>query len=50
MASFNNLEAQLPLDDWWLEYNHYRPHQSLNHQTPSEYALRWRADNQIELQ
>ena len=35
MESFNSLfEAQLLLEDWRLEYNHYRPHQSLNYQTP----------------
>ena len=41
MESFNTLfEAQLLLDDWRLEYNHYRPHQSLNYMTPAEYARR----------
>ena len=50
MESFNSLfEAQLLLEDWRLEYNHYRPHQSLNYQTPAEYARRWRTDNQPEL-
>jgi transposase InsO family protein len=50
MESFNSLlEAQLLLDDWRLEYNHYRPHQSLNYMTPVEYARRWRTDNQPEL-
>ena len=50
LESFNSLfEAQLLLDDWRLEYNHYRPHQSLNYQTPAEYALRWRTENQPEL-
>jgi transposase InsO family protein len=35
LESFNTLyEAQLLLDDWQLEYNHYRPHQSLNYQPP----------------
>ena len=42
-------EAQLLIDDWRLEYNHYRPHQSLNYMTPAEYARRWRTDNQPEL-
>ncbi len=42
MESFNTLyEAQLLLEDWRLEYNHYRPHQSLLYQTPVEYARRW---------
>jgi len=53
MESFNTLhEAQLLLEDWRLEYNHYRPHQSLNYQTPAEYARRWmteRPEKQPEL-
>jgi putative transposase len=50
MESFNTLyEAQLLLDDWRLEYNHYRPHQSLSYQTPAEYARRWWTENQPEL-
>jgi putative transposase len=43
MESFNSLyEAQLLLDDWRREYNHYRPHQSLDYETPAEFACRWR--------
>ena len=50
MESFNTLyEAQLLLDDWRLEYNHYRPHQSLNYMTPAEYARQRRIDTQPEL-
>jgi putative transposase len=50
MESFNTLyEAQLLIDDWRLEYNHYRPHQSLNYQTPTEYARTWRTEQQPEL-
>ena len=50
MESFNTLfEAQLLLDDWRLEYNHYRPHQSLNYMTPAEYARRRRTETQPEL-
>ena len=50
LESFNTLyEAQLLLDDWRLEYNHHRPHQSLNYQTPAEYAHRWRTENQPRL-
>ena len=50
MESFNTLfEAQLLLNDWRLEYNHYRPHQSLNYMTPAEYARHCRNDNQPEL-
>jgi putative transposase len=45
MESFNTLyEAQLLLHDWQLEYNHYRPHQSLDYQTPIEYARRRRTE------
>jgi len=50
LESFNTLyEAQILLDDWQLEYNHYRPHQSLNYQTPTEYARRWRTEDQPRL-
>jgi putative transposase len=50
MESFNSLfEAQLLLEDWRLEYNHYRPHQSLNYQTAAEYARRWSKENQPRL-
>jgi transposase InsO family protein len=46
LESFNTLlEAQLLLDDWRLEYNHHRPHQSLNYQTPAAYARQWHAPN-----
>jgi hypothetical protein len=41
MESLQTLfDAQLLLDDWRLEYNHYRPHQSLNYMTPAEYHRR----------
>jgi transposase InsO family protein len=50
LESFNSLyEAQLLLHDWRLEYNHYRPHQSLDYMTPAEYARHWRTDNQTRL-
>ena len=50
LESFNTLfEAQLLLDDWRLEYNHYRPHQSLNYMTPAEYAQTRRTEDQPEL-
>jgi transposase InsO family protein len=46
LESFDTLsEAQLLLGDWRLEYNHYRPHQSLNYQTPAAYARQWHADH-----
>src|SRR5436305_6755755 len=47
MESFNTLhEAQPLVEDWRREYNHYRPHQSLNYQTPAENARRWRPETQ----
>jgi putative transposase len=46
LESFNTLlEAQLLLDDWRLEYNHHRPHQSLNYQTPAAFAHQWHAEH-----
>ena len=46
MESFNTLlEAQILLDDWRLEYNNHRPHQSLNYQTPAAYARQWHANH-----
>jgi len=29
------LEAQVVITDWRLEYNHYRPHQSLGYLSPA---------------
>ena len=50
MESFNTLlEAQLLINDWRLEYNHYRPHQSLNYMTPAEHARRCSTNNQPDL-
>lgn len=31
-------EARYVLDEWRLNYNHHRPHSSLNWQTPAAYA------------
>ena len=37
---FRNLsEAKKIIEDWRLEYNHIRPHMSLDNLTPAEYAL-----------
>ena len=50
IESFNSLfEAQLLVEDWRREYNHYRPHQSLSYMTPAEYAHQRRTDTQPEL-
>lgn len=38
----NILEAQVILEDWRTEYNHYRPHQSLGGLTPAAYASHWK--------
>ena len=34
----NLLEARVVIEDWRLEYNRYRPHGSLNRQTPAAYT------------
>ena len=47
LESFNSLyEAQILIEDWRREYNHYRPHQSLGYQTPAAFASAWHAPNQ----
>jgi putative transposase len=47
MESFNSLyEAQILLEDWRHDYNHHRPHQSLNYQTPAAFARQWHAQHQ----
>jgi putative transposase len=46
LESFNTpLETQILLDDWRQDYNHHRPHQSLNYQTPAEFARQWHAQH-----
>jgi len=46
LESFNSLlEAQILVEDWRHEYKHYRPHQSLNYQTPAAYAHQWHAQH-----
>jgi transposase InsO family protein len=47
LESFNTpLETQILLDDWRHDYNHHRPHQSLNYQTPAAFAHQWHAQHQ----
>jgi putative transposase len=43
------LEAQLLLDDWRLDYNTYRPHQSLQYLTPVEFARRWQEEHDVHV-
>jgi len=39
---FTGLEdARWVVDRWRLDYNHHRPHSSLDYQTPAEFAARW---------
>ena len=46
LESFDSLfEAQVLIEDWRQEYNHYRPHQSLRYLTPAEFARRWHAEH-----
>ena len=40
------LEAQVVLEDWRIEYNTYRPHQSLAGLTPAAYADHWTQQHQ----
>jgi putative transposase len=47
METFDSLfEAKVLIEDWRLEYNHYRPHMSLSYQTPAAFARHWRAEHQ----
>ena len=47
LETFNSLfEAQVLIEDWRDEYNHYRPHQSLRYLTPAEFTRRWHAEHQ----
>jgi hypothetical protein len=50
METVNALfEARLLLEDWLVEYDHYRPHPSWSYQSPGGCARRGRTDNQPEL-
>jgi putative transposase len=49
LESFDSLfEAQVLIEDWRLEYNHYRPHQSLGYLTPAEFTRQWHAEHRQE--
>jgi putative transposase len=42
LESFDSLfEAQVLIEDWRQDYNHYRPHQSLHYLTPAAFARQW---------
>jgi putative transposase len=43
------LEAQILIDDWRVDYNTYRPHQSLGYLTPTAFARRWRLENEVRV-
>ena len=46
LETFNSLfEAQVLIENWRLEYNHYRPHMSLGYQTPAEFTRKWHAQH-----
>ena len=45
----NGLEAQIVIENWRQEYNHYRPHSSLGYMTPEEFAGRCRGGETPEL-
>jgi putative transposase len=40
----NPYEAKEIIKDWRNEYNHHRPHSSLNNLTPAEYAKKISGD------
>lgn len=40
---YNRREAQIIIENWRLQYNSDRPHSSLGHATPAEFAERARA-------
>ena len=39
LSSCDLMHAREIIEDWRRDYNEVRPHSSLNHQTPKEYAL-----------
>jgi len=41
-------QAQAIVENWRQEYNNYRPHSSLDYQTPAEFARRYYEKNQVE--
>lgn len=44
----NGKEAQAIVENWRQEYNNYRPHSSLDYQTPDEFARQYHEKNQVE--
>ena len=43
------VEAAVLIEDWRVEYNTYRPHRSLRMLTPTEFAARWKQENEARL-
>ena len=44
----NGREARAIVENWRQEYNNYRPHSSLDYQTPEEFARRYYENKQAE--
>ena len=44
----NGKETQVIVENWRQEYNNYRPHSSLDYQTPDEFARQYYEKNQVE--
>jgi putative transposase len=42
-------DARKKLEAWRIDYNQHRPHSSLGHLTPSEYAIRGQKSTQYEV-
>ncbi|HRL21092.1 MAG TPA: integrase core domain-containing protein, partial [Alcaligenes sp.] len=34
-------DLRAKMKTWWHDYNHYRPHGSLGHLSPSEFIQKW---------
>ena len=45
---FISIVKQAIVEAWRQEYNNYRPHSSLDYQTPAEFARQYYEKNQME--